>query len=77
MAYYYFDLYKKDGEHQTTQLVFKEGGNTPYEVTERVTVLQLYDQDKGSVLRFLSSSKLAIESFLDGFGFGQRAEIIL
>jgi hypothetical protein len=77
MIYYYFDLYKQDNTNHATEITTKEGGATPYEITEKVTILQLYDQDKGSILRFLSSSKLVIDSFLEGFKLGSRADTIL
>jgi hypothetical protein len=77
MTYFQFDTYKKDDQLEITPIEEKEAGNTPYEITEKITILQLYDQENGKILRFLSNSRLVIDSFLDGFQTRQKAEIML
>jgi hypothetical protein len=77
MKYFQFNTYKQNDQLEISPIEEKEAGNTPYEITDKITIIQIYDQTKGKTLLFLSSSLPILESFLDGFQTRQKAEKLL
>jgi len=78
MKSYQASIYRKDNKLQVSKIEEKDIANPMFVIEEEeVTILQVFDQDKGRIMLFISGKKSTLESFLSGFELGMKSDTLL